>query len=125
MTNKELKEEIFKWMENEKVNQKKFFSIPINKIVEFNKKGIKHAVSRSYKYPKIELKIIKEIPKILPNSFYMGFDKNTKKGFKNVKGVHNYFDIVLFEGDLYEVWFKVKETRDKTYFYDHGIIKKM
>ncbi len=125
MTTKKLKEDVLKWIKSEGLINRIFFSIPIQKFVEFNTKGLKHAISRNYKYPEIEIQILKNIPEILPNSHYMGFDINTKTSDKNIKGVHNYYDIVFFKGELFEVWIKVKETKDKTYFYDFGIIRKI
>lgn len=122
---KELKKEILEWLKSENWNRRKFFSIPINKIVEFSKSGMKHSISRNYKFPEIELQLTKNIPAILSNSYYLGFDKHSKTADKNIKGVHNYYNIVLFEKQLYEVWLKVKETRDLTYFYDFGIIRKL
>lgn len=124
-TKQELKKELTEWIDSQKWENKKFFSIPIQKFVDFSKKGMQHTASRNYKYPEIELQIAKNIMKILPNSHYMGYSSNTDKKRPEVKGTHNYFDIVSFSGELYEVWFKVKETRDKTYFYDHGIIRKL
>lgn len=125
MSKKELKISVLAWLKEVRKEKRVFFSVPIQQFVEFNYKGLKHSISRNYNFPEIELQIIKNIPNILPNSYYMGFDKNTKKENENVKGVHNYYDIVFFKGNLYEVWFKVKETKDKTYFYDYGIIRKI
>lgn len=125
MTTKELKEKALLFIKGKSFINKKFFSIPIQKIVEFNAKGIKHAINRNYKFPEIELQLIENIPKILTDAHYMGFEKNTKKTDKNVIGVHNYYNLIVFEGNMYEVWLKVKETRDKTYFYDFGIIRKL
>lgn len=125
MSKKELKEEVLKWVKSQGLINRKFFSVPIQKFIEFNTKGLKHAISRNYNYPEIEIQLLKNIPQILPNSHYMGFEKNTKTTDKNIKGVHNYYDIVCFEKELFEVWLKVKETKDKTYFYDFGIIRKI
>ncbi|HRO76957.1 MAG TPA: hypothetical protein PLP27_12520 [Crocinitomicaceae bacterium] len=125
-TKEELKRELLQWVKNQNWTNRKFVSIPIGQIVEFTASGIKHTISRNYKnFPEVEIQMAKNIMAILPNSFYMGFDRNTDKKRAELKGVHNFYDIVKFEDSLYEVWFKVKETRDKTYFYDHGIIKKL
>lgn len=120
----ELRQDLLKWLKAEKWDNKKFFSIPLQRFVYFTKSGFKHTIYRNYKNPEIELQIAKNIPKILPNSLYMGLTKDEKK-IESVIGVHNYYDIIAFKGDLYEVWFKVKETKEKTYFYDHGIIRKL
>jgi hypothetical protein len=61
---------------------------------------------------------------ILPNSKFINFEKD-KLGRENVNGVYNYYAVVFYKEEYYEVWFKVKSTRDKTFFYDHGIIKKL
>lgn len=125
MSIKELKAEILEWVKAQRWTGQKMYSIPIQRFVHFNFKGYKHSVNRNYKYPEIELQLTKNIPAILSNSHYLGFDKNNKKEDINIKGVHNYYNIVMFEQELYEVWIKVKETRDLTYFYDFGIIKKL
>lgn len=122
---KKIKAEILEWIKTQKHTSKKFYCVPLQKIVHFNAQGLKHAVSRNYKYPEIELQLTKRVPAIIADSFYMGFDKHTKTEDKNIKGVHNFYNIVVFEKQLYEVWMKVKETRDLTYFYDFGIIKKL
>lgn len=123
---KELREELKKWLKSQRLHNRKFYSLPINRMVEFTNKGMRHAISVNHKkHTEIEIRMIKDIMKILPNSFYMGFDKNENKSKKEEKGVHNFYDIVLFDGALYEVWFKVKETKDKAFFYDHGIISKL
>jgi len=124
-TKSELKAELLEWIESQNWNKKSFYSIPIRQFVEFSKKGMKHTINRHYKNPEIELMITKDIMKILPNSHYISFDKNKDSTKKNVIGTHNYYDIVLYENVLYEVWLKVKETKDRTYFYDHGVIRKL
>ena len=124
MSHKKLRNEIVEWLKSENFKRKVIFSVPIQKLVYFNKSGMKHAISRNYNFPEIELKVAKIIPEVLSNSFYMGFEKNTKE-IPNLKGVHNYYSIIIFEKEIYEIWLKVKETRDLTYFYDYGIIKKL
>lgn len=125
MSKGNLKREILDWLKKERKTGRKFFSIPIQKFVEFTPRGFKHAISRNYKYQDVEIQLIKKIPEVLPNSHYIGFEKNTLKQNKDIIGVHNYYDIILYDGELYEVWFKVKQTKSKTYFYDYGIIRKL
>ena len=125
MSSKEdLKKEVLEWIKQQKWN-KKFYSVPIQQFIHFTKSGMKHALKRNYKSSNVEIRLIKDIPKILSDSYYMGFSKNTDIKDKNTKGVHNYYAIVVLDKNIYEVWLKVKETRDKTYFYDHGVIRKI
>lgn len=124
-TKKELRKEILDFVKSQRWYGQKMYSIPIQKFVHFNAKGVKHSISRNYKFPNIELQLAKNIPSLLSDSTYLGFDKNTNTEDINIKGVHNYYNIILFEQQLYEVWIKIKETRDLTYFYDFGIIRKL
>lgn len=66
----------------------------------------------------------KTLPKLLSDSFYMGFEKDGKQR-KGVIGVHNYYSMGIYKGKIYEVWIKIKETKDSTFVYDMGIIKEL
>lgn len=120
----ELRSEILAWVKKNKLQQKKFYSIPIRRMVHFPISGFKHSAYRHHKAPEVELQLLKRVHEVLTNSYYVGFEKNTKDE-RHVKGTHYYYNIVFCGGRLYEIWIKVKETRDKTYFYDLGVIKEL
>lgn len=124
MSNKDIRQYLLNWVKSQDWENKGFYSIPIQKFVYFTKAGFKHTINRSYKYPEVELLLIKRIMEILPNSKFIGFEKD-KLGRDNVNGVYNYYAVVCHDDNFYEVWFKVKSTRDKSFFYDHGIIRKL
>lgn len=119
--------EILKDLKAKKVLNKKFYSVGVG-IYEINKNGLKHALSRTYSKTiegkKLESELLKNIMVVISNSIYISFDQDTR-GKQGVKGVHNYYNIVLFNGSLYEVWYKIKETKDKTFFYDMGVIREI
>lgn len=119
--------EILKDLKSKKVLNKKFYSVEVG-IYEINKSGLKHSLSRTYaktqQGKKIEVELLRNIMSVISNSIYISFDKDAR-GKQGVKGVHNYYNIVLFNGALYEVWYKIKETKDKKFFYDMGIIREI
>jgi len=123
----DVRKEVLKYLEDNKIIGKRLYIVPIQKIVTINKRGIKHVVSKKYgenKHQEIRLRLLKNIPKILSESYYMGFDKNTKSP-NQVLGVHNFYAITVYNKKMYEVWLKVKETRDLTFVYDMGIIREI
>jgi Large polyvalent protein-associated domain 3 len=94
----------------------------IDQIVEFTWKGIKHDLSRAYQNPTTEIKLLKQMPELLISALYLGFDPNEEEN-KEVRGVHNFVNLASEDQELWQIWLKVKETLDKSFFYDHGIIK--
>lgn len=119
--------EILQELKAKKILNKKFYSVEVG-LYEINKAGLKHSFSRSYSKTSagkaLEFELLKNIMIVLANSIYISFE-NDYKTRAEVKGVHNYYNIILFKGKLYEVWYKVKETKDKKFFYDMGIIKEI
>lgn len=120
----ELRKEVLDYFKSRRIIGRTYYSLPIQKLIHFNKKGLKHLVSRNYNQPNIELNLAKNLPKILSDSFYMGFTPNTKSN-KDVLGVHNYYSIGIYQGKIYQVWIKVKETKGLVFMYDFGIIKEL
>lgn len=121
---KKLREEALEWLKSQGKFNRRFYCVAIQSIVSFQYKGLKHAISRNYKYPNVELQIIKIIPEIFTSAHYICFDKNEDlKTIREVRGTHNYYAIVSFELKIYEVWLKIKETKDGYFFYDYGIIR--
>lgn len=119
--------EIMKDLKVKRVLNKKFYSVEVG-IYEINKNGLKHCLSRTYSKTiegkRMEAELLKNIMSVISNSIYISFDQD-ERGKQGVKGVHNYYNIVLFNGTLYEVWYKIKETKDKKFFYDMGIIREI
>lgn len=125
-TDSHVLKEVLKYMEENKIIGKRFSVLPVDKIITINKKGIKHLISRKYGSSdnnNVRLQLVKNLPKILSESHYMGFDPDTKTA--NVKGVHNFYALTVYQQRIYEVWIKVKETRDLTFVYDMGIIREL
>ena len=118
---KKLREEMKIWAKNNLVG-KKVYLPEINQIVEFTWKGIKHSLSRSYQNPTTEIKLLKQMPELLISAFYLSFELNEAAN-QEVRGVHNFVNLATEDDELWQVWLKIKETMDKTFFYDHGIIK--
>lgn len=125
MTKAEIFNQILKDLKAKKILGKKFYSVPTG-LYEINKAGLKHSFSRTYGKTKegkqLEIELLKNLMLVVTNSIYINFDKDYK-GRVSVKGVHNYYNIVLFNGKLYEVWYKVKQTDTKSFFYDMGVIR--
>lgn len=119
--------EIIKDLKAKRVLNKKFYSVGVG-IYEINKNGLKHALSRTYaktlEGKRIEVELLKNLMLVISNSIYISFDQDMR-GKQGVKGVHNYYNIVLYNAALYEVWYKIKETKDKTFFYDMGVIREV
>jgi hypothetical protein len=119
-----LRQEIWTWAKKSGLNKRVFFSVPINRLVFFSPKGIKHSISMHHGYPELELNLVKQLPKILVDAYYVGFNPNNS-GDQSVVGVHDFYNIVVFEAKIYEIWLKVKETKEKAFYYDHGIIREL
>lgn len=129
LNKKEINAIVF-YLTNKKVIGKKFYSVPIRDVFEISKNGVIHALNRNYgktdELQKIEVELIKNLLEVISNSIYVSFEANNKiSNSDKVKGVHNHYNIVLFNKKLYEVWFKIKETKDKLFFYDLGIIREI
>lgn len=123
----DIRKAVLKYLDDNKIIGKRLYIVPIQKIVTISKQGIKHVVSKRYgarDHQEVRIKLLKNIPKIIVDSYYMGFEKNTKKS-ENIVGVHNFHAITVYERKIYSVWIKVKETRDLTFVYDMGIIQEL
>lgn len=127
MTKAELFREILKDLKAKRILDKKFYSVEVG-LYEINKSGLKHAFSRAHatdkNHKKVEAELIKNIMQVITNSIFISFEPDYR-GRAGVKGVYNYYNIVLFNGSLYEAWYKIKATKDKTFFYDMGIIREI
>lgn len=100
-----LRQEIWNWAKNSGLNKRVFFSVPIGKMVYFSPKGLKHSISKHHGYAELELKLVKQLPKILVDAYYMGFNPNDR-GDQSIAGVHDFYNI-------------------KAFYYDHGIIREL
>jgi hypothetical protein len=120
----ELRREIWSWVKKSGLSKRVFFSVPINRLVYFSPKGLKHSISKHHGYPELELMLVLQLPKILVDAYYVGFNPNNR-GDLSIAGVHDFYNIVVYEAKIYEIWLKVKETRDKVFYYDHGIIREL
>jgi hypothetical protein len=119
-----LRIEIWQWVKESGLEGKILYSVPLNKLVHFSHKGLKHAISVHHGYPEIELELVRQLPRILVDAYYVGFSPN-KDGNPLIIGVHDFYNIVIHENKIYQIWLKVKETRDKTFYYDHGVISEL
>ena len=119
-----LRREIWKWYKESGLETKVLYSIPINKLVHFSPKGLKHAISIHHGHPEIELELVKQLPKILVDAYYVGFSPN-KDGNPLIFGVHDFYNIVIHKKKIYQIWLRVKETREKAFYYDHGVISEL
>lgn len=114
-------------MSDNRIIGKRLSLIPVKEIITINKKGLKHLMSRNYGKDDnkiVRINLVKNILKILSDAVYVSFEANTKPN-NFTKGVHNFYSIAVYQQKIYEVWIKIKETRDLTFVYDIGIIREM
>lgn len=97
------------------------------KEIEFTSRGLKHTLkgknlrnSHFYQQNFVVIESIKQIEELLTNATYIKFEPDNKNR-ENVKGIHLFEIEYISNNTKYQIRIIVKETRDKTFFYDHSI----
>ncbi|NOZ46377.1 MAG: hypothetical protein GXO79_06305 [Chlorobi bacterium] len=124
-----LRNEVFAWAKIELQNIKVINTETKIEIL-INLHGLKHTLKgKSFKnYDMIEkneamIMSVKHLKFFLETSKYIGFEED-KKMRDNILGFHIFTNIFNYKNVEYDVKIMVKETRDKTYFYDQALIEK-
>ncbi|MCF6183716.1 MAG: hypothetical protein L3J56_03655 [Bacteroidales bacterium] len=124
-----LKEEMFIWAKLE-LNGLIITNLDAQMKILINMRGLKHTLKgKSYKnidlIEKNEASImsVKNLKYFLENSKYQGLEKDRRQR-DNIVGFHIFTDIYEYKNINYRLIIKVKETRDKTFFYDQALIQK-
>lgn len=100
----------------------------IEKPIEIGNKGLKHTLKgknlTDIALTERNLVVIYstyDLITLLENATYLYFEED-KNQRDNVFGVHLLVCNFEFRNGVYQIRFIIKETRDKTFFYDHAVI---
>ena len=95
--------------------------------IEISNKGLKHTLKgknlrnlQFYERNLATIESVKNIVELLENAKYIKFEKDNKNR-ENVKGIHLFETEYVYKNKKYTVKIIVKETNDKTFFYDHSL----
>jgi len=116
----QLRNELKNWIQQNLIG-KQIFHPDINQWIEFNKRGLKHTLSRIYQPFEIKLKAIYQLENLLEHSV-LQYSENDKLNRNEIKQIHVFYCKAVIDEMEYEFWLRVRETNIGTYFYDHGIV---
>ncbi len=125
----QLRNDIFAWAKIE-LKDTVVCNTDANMEILINMRGLKHTL-KGKSYKKIDLlekneatiMSIKYLKYFLETSKYMGFEED-KKQRDNILGVHIFASIFSYKNMEYNVKILVRETQNKTFFYDQALIQK-
>jgi len=98
----------------------KIFHSDINAFIEFNRKGIKHAIYGKTYY--LKPLIIYDIKELLTTSTLFSIEKD-KLGRPDINRVFKFVNTWEYLKKEYFIYMIVRETKEGSFYYDHGIIK--
>ena len=124
-----LRDEIFAWAKIEFEGQT-ILNIDSEMRISINTRGLKHTL-KGKSYKRIELveknealvMSVKHLKYFLETSGYIAFEED-KRSRDNILGYHVFMNTFAYKGVDYNVKILVRETTDKTYFYDQALIEK-
>lgn len=100
----------------------------IKRSIEISNKGLKHTLNGKnlQNIALIERNLVViystyHLIDLLENAEYVGFEED-KMLRDNIFGVHILHNNFQYKEEIYLIKFVIKETRDKTFFYDHAVI---
>ncbi len=125
----QLRNEVFIWAKIELVGQT-VLNIDSKIEILINMHGIKHTL-KGKSFKKLELiekneamiMSVKHLKYFLETSKYVGFEKDKRKR-DNILGYYIFTNIFSYRKTEYKVKIMVRETTDKTYFYDQALLFK-
>lgn len=124
-----LRDEMFIWAKME-LNGLNIVNTDTQMEILINMQGLKHTLKgKSYKnvglIEKNEASIesVKYLKYFLETSKYERFEEDTRHR-DNIVGFHVFTNVFNYKNVEYYLTIKVKETRDKTFFYDQALIQK-
>ena len=124
-----LRDEMFIWAKME-LNGLIVINTDAQMEILINMRGLKHTLKgKSYKnldlFEKNEASImsVKYLKDFLESSKHEGFEEDIRQR-DNIMGFHVFTDTFNYKNIEYYLTIKVKETRDKTFFYDQALIQK-
>ena len=118
----EKRKEMQEWASKNLLGKKSYVTV-LQKIVIYTKQNIRHSLSRHYKFPMVEIEMIKQFPSLLNDAMYAQRSENHKLDKKPmVKYYHDFFTVAFLKDKLYSVFIKLEEYQDgHLEFYDFGI----
>ncbi len=123
----EFRNETFIWAK-QNIKDKIIVNENFNQDIYITTRGLKHTLKgknlrniQFYEKNLATIESLKDIVRLLENAKYVKFEKDNRNR-ENVSGIHLFITEYVYNQKKYTVKIIVKETNDKTFFYNHSLI---